>query len=277
MSTPSNSNVVPPSQDDDNNNHKRPAEMTVKPLSMSKPKRRKNSGDGNNGQSDQPTVVIVRVKPTIGMDPLGGFVVIPTGYMMDKHATDALYASPKEEKDKEYLSSIQCVNRVLNVYDRLAAPMKNNAGWNRRALAFSFDEDNMTNENIMAFVNDTFSPAIWNHIDKTYYTKVTPDDLPKVKDVTDTTVIYEVNNWSDVIIDDPNEKNRHDVGFTIAQICKSVGTKLKDYIKEDSDHLYTFYKEGEVPLDFMIKNHIEHGSLKEADRERLLEHNAAKK
>ena len=247
----------------------------------SKKKRRGNSNVSAASLPSSANVKVIRIKPSKGIDPIGGFVVLPLAPFMDVHMTNPLFhKASTQEKQKLFKQSTQCTHRAVTCKNIGHDVIKNDKGHGIRGMCFSFADDDMTPDKIQTFVNDTLAPSIWNHIDRDHCSKAQESDLPKLTDMKDPVQHWEVDNWSDAIVDvakKANGKDDFNIPIVLNVILKREDPQftLKTYLREHKDLLCTIYHPGQVPLHIIRDNNIEITDLHDDDKARVVKDNIA--
>ena len=237
-----------------------------KVASPSKLGRRSSDNDDLRNALQSCVVIIVAPKCTTGT-PAIGILFAPKGYMMDKWMAEPFYLDRSDKVKLEYISLLGCVPWVMNglkdKHGNLIAKMVNAKEFAFKALANLTDKI-PTEDEVVSLVNDTISPSIWNNYLRDSYSvrknRGQEKNLPKmVGQGRDN--MWTVTNWSDAI----------HVPEEIFQIGDSMSDGgLVDWLRQDKNHLYQLFHEGEVPVEYYKEKNYPMEYLRPLDRERYL-------
>ena len=237
-----------------------------------------DAGVANTTTNVKKTVQVIRIKPNVnGLKyPIGGFVVILTGFQQDRAFTAPLFLSKENPTKKGYLTQIKCVQRVVSCYDKEGNQhgkfgADGESFYDTKCLVFSFKESEMTEANIRNFVNTTLRAKIWEYRNATDKCKINRTDLPVMCVGRDYSI---VDTWDKAIYPSINYRSKtpeHNIDMVLQMISKSKNIYQK-WVKSDYRCIYTMYQVGKVPMHFIKKHNVPLNVLNDIDKQRVLDH-----
>lgn len=200
----------------------------------------------------KPTFTIVRIKPD-GKEG-HGFCIFTDSY------TDYIMSQPffdrNVPKNKQFLETIACVPFCMKAKDpnggfRKRTPKNptEEKKYNLRNIVVLCDQDT-TNGDIVEFMNETFIPAILQ------VSGILPSQVAEVSDKT--MEVYDC--WDDIL----DQEDLHRV-FRFMVRCHEPKVEAETFLKKDVENVYAFYKESEVPQDFIQDHNLAPVHLKQGD------------
>ena len=207
---------------------------------------KKKCSDNKKGKSDpdKQLVKIVKIIPTGIKEPITGMVIIPTGFMMDKHIGDIMYKSTKKSiETKDFLETTEIVHRVVTAKDENGLPIqhasKDGTMYATKGVFLPIQPEDMdTEDKIQEILVNNFGPALWATIDAERFIHAKKKDLPRITDYKRDVITKTV--FSDAII------NHEDILVIAKMVLKDHNVDLSDWLLEEYGTLYTLFHEGQL-------------------------------
>ena len=238
---------------------KRPASLLkVKPSSAKRskfninksPSSSRSTVPANNipGFNPEFTLHVMKVVPNGVEQPICGAILLPTGYYMDRHLGNIMYARYSDNRNtKTFIDNTGAVHRCFEckieggdqlVKFNTSKASGNTASYPIKAIFIPMSPNEMeTEEQLKAYVNDTFMPAFHNGILGTKNARVQDDQMPLLKDMAQ---VRTVTNWSDAFF------SQEDICIIARMVLGADDVSLNDWIRHEDNNLYTLFHPGQI-------------------------------
>lgn len=217
--------------------------------------------------ANEQMVIVQQVIPNVGeegKDPCSGFVVTPTCYA-DRTIKQVLYLNGKHDIKVGFLENTSATARICHASKQGTIIVNdwNNKSYPRNSLVCIIEaNENQVRDHVNRNICESLQLAskfFDDDDDKKEADKGLQDSaLPKMREGQD---FFVVNHWNKVL------HRQSDIEFVINGACEG---SFSSWIKEDKNHLYSLYPEGEVPLKVMRKYNLQGSHLRPLDKTRLI-------
>jgi hypothetical protein len=196
---------------------------------------------------------VINIRPE--EDGIFGIIIDAYGYV-ERVMTDPLYKR-KRDINAIFIELIDCIPFVFTLVELDSDPkchLMNANNYPKKAIVVLGD---LTEEEIINYFEDTLIPAIvgLGQLKENSYPIRSPEGFYR-----------ETSTWSDVLMDDQVEDL-----FKWAFVNgddKPFG-QLEDFLKEDQAHLYSGWKEGQVPISVIRDYSLRDDHLRQGDAARV--------
>ena len=224
------------------------------------------------------TVNVIIVEPDTGNDEaFGGAVIVPTGFMVDKHVDIILKKKQAVDPNTRYfIEKTRCIPFVVYARNESGDMMKKLSQGNHYPIKSAFiplDTNELRNQKVIKKLVYDFSMALHQVLKNTgmpsYYNdrnKNGAGDFPVIKDW-DSEVRY-VKTFSEAIcMETPNDIYGKCLYMTVLLPLKNVGLKWDNWFSSsENSNLYSIFPKGRVDFRWIKDWKVPMGCLDNEDK-----------